>query len=243
MFENIVPLNSVAHLDLKINPLNGYLFAKNTHLCSVVLHEFPECSAHYPVVFVKKPGSEKFHSVVLLGLELGENLFVNDAGEWAPGAYVPGAFRRYPFALAQTSANENLVVCMDQDSQYFSRENGQPLFTKDGKESDFLIKVRTFLGEMYNSELMVDKFTAKLQELDLLVPGNLQVNTPNGSNRFDGVFLIDENRLSQLSDEKFLSLREHGFLAAIYSQMASLLQIKKFFAKKNDLSRPIPVTN
>lgn len=237
MYENLIPLNSQIHADLKINPVNGYLFAQKTHLCSVVLHEFPECSAHYPVVFVKKPDSEKFHSVVLLGLASGENLFVNDAGEWAAGAYVPGAFRRYPFALARTSGSENLVVCMDQDSQYFSRENGQPLFTKDGKETEFLIKIRSFLVEMYNSELLGDKFTEKLQELDLLVPGNLQINTPEGMNRFDGVFLVDEKRLSELTDAQFLSLREHGFLAAVYTHLMSLLQIKKFFARKMEVKR------
>lgn len=234
MYENLIPLNSKIHADLKINPVSGYAFAKNTHLCSVVLHEFPESSAHYPVVFVKKPGSEKFHSVVLLGLAPGENLFVNDAGEWTPGAYVPGAFRRYPFALAQTSVNENLVVCMDQDSQHFSQEKGQPLFTPQGKETDFLNKIRSFLIEMYNSELLGDKFTEKLQELDLLVPGNLQINTPEGMNRFDGVFLVDEKRLSELSDAQFLSLREHGFLAAVYTHLMSLLQIKKFIARKSE---------
>jgi hypothetical protein len=52
------------------------------------------------------------------------------------------------------------------------------------------------------------------------------VNTPNGIQRFDGAFLIDENKLTKLSNEQFLSLREHGFLAAIYAQMISLIQIK-----------------
>lgn len=234
MYENLVALNSKIHAELKINPVNAYSFASKTHLCSVVLHEFPEVSAHYPVVFVKRPGSEKFHSVILLGLTVGENLFVDSNGEWAAGAYVPGAFRRYPFALARTPGNENLVICMDQDSQYFDPDSGQPLFTKDGKETDFLIKIRSFLVEMYNSELLGDKFTEKLQELNLLVPGNLQVNTPDGMNRFDGVFLVDEKRLSELTDAQFLSLREHGFLAAIYTHLMSLLQIKKFIARKSE---------
>lgn len=236
MFKNLVPLNSKTHIDLKINPQNGYAFAGSTHLCSIVFHEFPECSAHYPVVFVKTPGSEKFHPVVLLGLVPGENLFVNASGEWTSGAYVPSAFRRYPFALAQTTGNENLVICMDQDSSHFSSETGEPLFSKEGKESDFLNNVRSFLVEMYNSELLADKFTEKLQALDLLVPGNLQVTTPQGMNRFDGVFLIDEKRLLALSDTQFVSLREHGFLAAIYAQLMSLSQIKKFSAQKNENS-------
>lgn len=233
MYENLVPLNAKTHIDLKINPQNGYSFAGKAHLCSVVLHEFPECSAHYPVVFVKKPDSEKFHPVALLGLAPGENLFVNASGEWVSGAYVPGAFRRYPFALAQTPGNENLVICMDQDSLHFSSETGEPLFSKEGKESDFLNKIRSFLVELYNSELLADKFTEKLQTLDLLVPGNLQISTPHGINRFDGVFLIDEKRLHALSDAQFLSLRQHGFLAAIYTHLMSLLQIKKFSAQKN----------
>lgn len=235
MYKNFEALNFKAHADLKINPVSGYTFAKKSHLTSVVLHEFPECAAHYPIVFVKKPDSEQLHPVAMLGLEAGENLFVDAAGAWQAGAYVPGAFRRYPFGLAKPPAYEGLIICFDADSQNLTREQGEPLFGSDGNETELLKKIRTFLIELYNSELFAEKFTSKLQELDLLVPGNLQVSTPNGSNRFDGVFLIDENRLSQLSDEQFLSLREHGFLAAIYSQMASLLQIKKFIAKKTDV--------
>ncbi len=233
-------LSSQTHANLKINPVHGYGFAKNTHLTSLVLHEFPECSAHYPIVFVKKPDSEQFHPVALLGLEVGENLFVDAAGAWSAGTYVPGAFRRYPFGLATVPGREGMIICFDANSQNLSQEKGEPLFGSDGQETEFLKKIRSFLVEMYNSELFAEKFTIKLQELDLLVPGNLQINTPNGSNRFDGVFLIDENRLSQLSDEQFLSLREHGYLAAIYTQMVSLLQIKKFFAKKSQGPAPLP---
>lgn len=240
MNQNLEALNSHTHADVKINPVGGYSFASNLHLCSVVLHEFPECSAHYPVVFIKKPDSGQYQPVILLGLTPGENLFVNGQGEWAPGAYVPGAFRRYPFALARTPQSDDLVICVDADSTHLNRDKGEPLFTAEGKETEFLSKIRSFLLEMVNSEWMTEKFTAKLMALDLLVPGNLQINTPQGSNRFDGVFLIDEKRLSQLSDEQFLTLREHGFLAAIYTQLASLLQIKKFFALKSEGLSKLP---
>lgn len=235
MYKNFEALNSQTHANLKINPVNGYGFAKKFHLTSLVLHEFPECAAHYPIVFVKKPDSEHFHPVALLGLEIGENLFVDNAGAWKAGAYVPGTFRRYPFGLATVPGREGMIICFDKDSQNLSQESGEPLFGSDGEETELLKKIRSFLVEMYNSEQFAEKFTAKLQALGLLVPGNLQVNTPQGPTRADGVFLVDEDKLSQLSDEEFLSLREHGFLAAIYSHMSSLLQVKKFFTLKNQL--------
>lgn len=225
MYKNLVPLNSVTHAQLKLSPVQGLSFAKNTHLCSVVLHEFPAASASFPIVFIKKPDSEKFYPVVLLGLKPGENIFVNDEGAWNASAYVPAAFRRYPFGLARDDAGE-LMVCFDEGSTCFDTEKGTPLFTAEGEASEGLKRVQQFLMEMYNSEMLAVKFTEKLQELDLLVPANLDVNTPNGMQRFDGAFLIDESRLTKLSDEQFLSLREHGFLAAIYAQMISLIQIK-----------------
>jgi hypothetical protein len=235
MYKNFEALNSQTHANLKINPVNGYEFAKKFHLTSLVLHEFPECAAHYPIVFVKKPDSDQYQPVASLGLEVGENLFVDEAGAWKVGAYVPGTFRRYPFGLATVPGREGMIICFDKDSQNLSQENGEPLFNSDGEETDLLKKIRSFLVEMYNSELFAEKFTAKLQALDLLAPGNLQVNTPQGPNRSDGVYLVDEDKLSKLSAEEFLSLREHGFLTAIYSHMSSLLQIKKFFTHKKQL--------
>jgi len=83
--------------------------------------------------------------------------------------------------------------------------------------------------------MLAEKFTEKLQSLELLVPANLAINTPNGANRFEGAYLIDENRLGKLSDEEFISLREHGFLAAIYAQLISLIQINNLIAKKTAL--------
>jgi len=211
--------------------VQGFSFAKNTHLCSVVLHEFPTASASYPIVFIKKQDSAKFYPVVLLGLQPGENMFVNEEGAWNASAYVPAAFRRYPFGLARDAAGD-LMVCFDEGSTCFDTEKGAPLFTAEGETSEGLKRVQIFLMEMYNSELLAEKFTKKLQELELLVPANLDVNTPNGVQRFDGAFLIDENKLTKLSDEQFLSLREHGFLAAIYAQMISLIQIKNLSASK-----------
>lgn len=231
MYKNIVPLNSVTHAELKLSPVLGFSYAKSTHLCSVVLHEFPAASANYPIVFIKKSDSNKFYPVVLLGLQLGENMFVNEDGAWNASAYVPAAFRRYPFGLARDDAG-GLIVCFDEGSDCFDTEKGTPLFAPDGQASDGLKRVQQFLMEMYNSEVLAEKFTEKLQELDLLVPGNLDVNTPNGMQRFEGAFLIDENKLTKLSNEQFLSLREHGFLAAIYAQMISLIQIKNLSTNK-----------
>jgi len=83
------------------------------------------------------------------------------------------------------------MVCFDEGSTCFDTEKGAPLFTAEGEASEGLKRVQKFLMEMYNSELLAEKFTKKLQELELLVPANLDVNTPNGVQRFDGAFLID----------------------------------------------------
>lgn len=234
MYKNLVPLNSVTHAQLKLSPVVDFSFAKNTHLCAVVLHEFPTASASYPIIFINRPDGQKFYPVVLLGLEPGENSFVNDQGEWKSSAYVPAAFRRYPFALVR-DGRDALMVCFDEMSPYFDIEKGTPLFTADGKESEGLKRVQQFLNEMYNSEMLAEKFTDKLQELDLLVPANLDVSTSSGSNRFDGAFIIDEVRLTKLSDEQFISLREHGFLAAIYAQLISLIQVKNLTTNKGGI--------
>lgn len=224
-----VLLNSVEHAKLKIMPVNGYSFAKENHLVSLVLHELPKISANYPAVFVKRQNSEKFMPMALLGLEPNKNLFVDEKGQWLSGAYVPAAFRRYPFALAQTDPN-SMALCIDIHSESLSQVDGVELFDPQGQPTESLDKIKNFLFETYQSELAAEIFCDRLVALDLLVPASFKVQGPEGVKQYDGCFVVDEQRLAALSSDDFLSLRDQGYIAAIYAHFISLIQIEKLGA-------------
>lgn len=228
-----VLINNVEHANLKLKAVNGYDFANNKHLVSVVLHEFPKVSSNYPIVFIKGQDSGKYMPMGLLGLELGKNLFVNGKGQWLAGAYIPAAFRRYPFALAQTQA-DSMALCIDSKSEFLSEVDGVALFNTDGSPAEALEKIKNFVFELYKSEILTNQFCEKLAELDLLVPNGLKVQSPDGVRHYDGSYIVDEQRLANLSPEDFLALREQGYLAAIYAHLISLSQVDKFGALRSN---------
>lgn len=222
-------LDGTQHSQLRLRPLDGYSFASRQHLVSLVLHEFGIASAHYPIVFVKAAEEGKFMPVALLGLEMGKNLFVDASGQWRRGVYVPAAFRRYPFALVQTGVVEgavNLSVCIDLESRFLGTEEGHKLFDEQGSPTQTLEKIREFLKELAVSEKMVEEFSRQIVELDLLVPGDLRIRDGEKFRQYDGCYVIDENRLDQLTDEHLVLLRQKGYLAPVYAHLFSLLRLQ-----------------
>ena len=231
MFEKIIPLDSKLHAGKKFKTNFGFGFARKQHLALVCLPELPKVAVNYPILFIKKPGTEKFSPVALLGVEPQENLYVDANGAWAQGAYIPSAFRRYPFVLVKTEA-EGMTVWMDDTPELINAENGVELFSADGKETEFLVKNKEFLVELLKGDMMTEAFCEKLVELDLLVPGSLDIRIGADLKQFSGCYVVDENRLNALSHETFQGLRDRGFVGSIYAHLLSVNLIEKVVARK-----------
>ena len=220
-------INSEAHLNLRLNPKGGYAFAADQHIVSVVLHEFSHVALSYPIVFVKNGESASFRPMALLGLEIGKNLFVDPEGRWLSGAYVPAAFRRYPFALTDNGQG-SFAICFDSSSPFIDTAEGERLFNDQGEVTNTMESVTTFLKDLMSSEVAAGAFCEHLSKLDLLVPCEFKVQQPDGLKTYGGSFMVDEQKLFTLAKEEFLTLRESGFLGPIYAHLLSLLQVNKF---------------
>ena len=77
MFQQLVPVNKSRHAATRIKQIEGFGFASQFHIASVMVHEFARASAIYPVVFLEDKAQDEFRPVALMGLEQGENLFVD----------------------------------------------------------------------------------------------------------------------------------------------------------------------
>jgi hypothetical protein len=231
MFEKIIPLDSNLHAGKRFRKNIGFSFAEQQHLAIIALHEFPKIAGNYPILFIKKPQDGKFAPVALLGVEPNENLFVNADGTWQQDAFIPSAFQRYPFVLVKAE-NDSMTVWMDDIPELFDAENGVELFSPDGVETEFLIKSKEFLVGLLKSEMLTAIFCEKLVELDLLVPGSLDIRIGADVKQFSGCFVVDEKRLNALSSAAFESLREHGFMGLIYAHLLSINLIERVVARK-----------
>ncbi|MGB0214491.1 MAG: SapC family protein, partial [Alteromonas oceani] len=188
-----------------------------------------------PLVFIQDPKTNKHHVVAMLGIEPGQNLFLQD-GKWnAP--HIPMNIIRYPFDVRPDG--DKLGVYIDENSDLI-KEEGQPLFKEDGNPSDFLNNRQQLLGDLANSEMLTQQFVSKVVELDLLNPMQLRVQYSNGQGRnVGGILTIDEKKLVELSDEQVVELHRAGFMGALYAMMLSLGQLNRLIELFTNAESPI----
>lgn len=225
MLEHVVPLNKDRHRNKKVRPLDDYSFAAGINLVAVMVTEFPLAAGHYPIVFLEQPGGHDFIAVALLGFKPGQNLFVNETGQWTAG-YVPAMLRRYPFTLARTEQAGQFTVCIDEASGLFG-DTGQPLFHEDGQPDEVVERAKQFLTELQQLEGATASFCRKLREENMLVPLNMRIRDEGALRNVTGCYVINEERLKGLPDDAYLELRRSHYLLPIYSHLVSLAQVDR----------------
>lgn len=241
MSVNIVPLSKEQHQSLRIHNKQPFSHVASEHLLPVVVHEFGPASAVYPIVFVKNNENGNFQSVALLGLEQGKNLFLQ--GEMMDATYVPVAARNYPFFLTPDPTNDTqLTVGIDENSHRVSKEEGEALYSAEGEETEFLQKVKNQLADFFDTSRVTRTFIAKLVELDILEQKTLTIHVNGQKREINGLYLIDEKKFNELSDEKFLEIRKDGYLAPIYAHMISVQQVQRLTRWQSELEQAAQVS-
>lgn len=235
MFEKVVPVNRERHAKTRIREIQGFGFAAKFHIAYVTMHEFSRAAAVYPIVFVEDKDS--FRPVALLGLDAGENLFVGADGKWG-AAYVPAIIRRYPFALAGTGNEGQYTICLDEGSELVSTTEGSPLFDDKGEPTQVIENVKRYLSELQQMDQLTQQFAAWLKENNMFTPLNMRVRDQDKVKNIAGCYVVNEERLNNLSDEKFLELRSKRFLPAIYGQLMSLAQVERLMTLKDKRHAP-----
>lgn len=226
MFQQLVPVNKARHADMKIRQIEGYGFASQFHIASVMVHEFARASAIYPLVFLEDKVQDEFRPVALMGLEQGENLFVDSQGKWL-ASYIPAIIRRYPFALAGTGKEGQFTVCIDEGSPMVNQDEGVPLFTVDGQPSEAIENVKRYLGELQQMDVFTRAFCKYFAEHNLFTPLNMRVRQGSRARSISGCYVVNEDRLNNLSNERFIEMRERRYLPAVYAHLVSLAQIDR----------------
>ena len=235
MFEKVVPVNRERHARSKIREITGFGFASNFHIAYLTMHEFARASAVYPIVFVEDKEKDAFRPVTLLGLDAGENLFVGEGGKWE-ASYIPAIIRRYPFALANTGTEGQFTICIDEGSDLVSLDDkngeGSPLFDEKGEPTQVIENVKRYLSELQQMDQVTLEFAKTMAELNMFTPLQMRVRDGDREKNIAGCWVVNEERLNNLSNDKFLELRAKRYLPAIYAQLMSLAQIERLMQLK-----------
>ena len=219
------PLSVEAHGALGVDPVEKpYGFVSQTNLVPLTVTEFAPAALSYPVIFI---GDARM-PVAVMALRGGENLFVNDAGEFRPEAYIPAYVRRYPFVFANDEVQKRLILCVDRDAPFIKDGGATPLFV-DGKPSPYVEQAMEFCNNFELERQRTDAFVKLLIDLDLLDTREavFTPRNPDGASaapqKIAEYFAVSEDKLKALPVEKLAELRDNGALGQIYAHLVSLL--------------------
>lgn len=227
-------LNLQEHKNIKIKKELFIEGTKNQQVLPLLVHEFAKASSIMPIIFIRP--TEKDDKVVqpaaLLGFKPDENLFYNE-GKWV-GEYLPAVVTHHPFAMVPTQGQEErLQMLINEDSPLVNEEEGDVLFEGE-EQSEYLKKRMESLSNYFGSMQVTRGFCDVLVEKDLLVEQSLTVEIKGEKTQLNGLLLVDEKKLNELSDEEFLDLRKKGYLAPIYAHLGSLHQANKLAQLRAD---------
>jgi hypothetical protein len=235
-YRQINPLNPERHADMTIGVAPNQSFAATTNSVPLTGIEYAEACKEYPIVFIPTADGS-FQSVAVLGLENGENLFLDDKAKWQ-ARYVPAFVRRYPFALGDNPDNpDQPMVCIDEACPWLGKDSaGQPLFV-ERQPSAFLQQILEFLRDFNLQSQRTAAFAQKLNSWGLLKETQAQASAADGkAYNLTGLWVVDETALRQLEPEKVQELfSKTGELAWVYFHLVSLSNFRLLAGRKNAL--------
>lgn len=226
MFQKVVPVNKDVHAKTRIKEISSFEFAAKFHVAYLTMQEFTRAAAIFPIVFLEDKEKDEFRPVALLGLNVGENLFVDAAGKWQ-ASYVPAIIRRYPFALTARGSEGQYVVCIDEGSSLVNDSEGAALFDEKGEPTQVIENVKRYLSELQQMEALTHEFCSFLSRHNMFTPLNLRVRDNDKVKTISGCYVVNEERLNNLSDELFLEIKNKRFLPAVYAHLISLAQTER----------------
>lgn len=236
---NYAVLNNVNHQEIKIVTEFSAQYGNEVGSVITFPSEFNNIQKEYPIFFQKDPDTNKYRSVILLGLQKDENLYL-DQGKWQAD-YIPAIVLREPFLIGlhnnqSDNDNQSAMVHIDLDSPRVNTTNGQSLFLELGGNSPYLNKIIQTLELIEQGLRVSDAMFAAFSHFDLIEPVKLDVTLNNGQQySIKGNYTINKEKLANLKGENLEQLNKRGFLQAAFLVMSSMDNMYKLINKKNGL--------
>ena len=157
------PLSPETHGKLGVKRMDGpFAFAKQGHAIPLTVGEFPLAAVNGPIIFV---GDEKL-PIAVMGLNAGENMFVQPNGLFEPGVYIPAYIRRYPFVFANDEAGQQMVLCVDRKAEFIVEGGDMPFFIGN-EPSEYTKGCIEFCNNFEMERQRTMGFVQLLKDLDL----------------------------------------------------------------------------
>jgi len=241
-YKDLVPLQSNLHSKYQTRPADTALYFADHHAIPVTCDEFIHAQRSCPIIF---SAGDNPVPLVLMGLNEGVNVFLDETGKARGPFYVPAYVRRYPYLLARLDpAAEELSLCYDPDSGLVGDDGDGPALFEDGKPTQNLNDILKFCEDFEMAAQRTAGFMEELKALDLLMDGEVSIQPANAEQPFiyRGFQMVSEEKLRDLHGDQLRKLNQNGILPLIMAHMFSLSSIRDLFARQQQQGKvPAPV--
>jgi hypothetical protein len=219
----IVPLDARRHAGLGVASHGDHRWCAQRNAVPLTVEEFFRAALSYPIAWARGD-DDHYAPMAILGLRNHENLFVDTAGRWRDGSYVPAFVRRFPFSLASVPDDaERRVICVDEAE--LSRDATPALLDAQGQMTASWESIRQLLAAIDAGWQQTQDLSRRIEALGLLAPFDAVAVPRQGVRaQLQGLYRIDEARLAALDAAELKTLLTQGELRAIYAHLLSLEQ-------------------
>jgi hypothetical protein len=226
------PLSIDKHRGLGVKRVERpFQFLLAAHVVPITVNEFGVAAGSFPVIFA----GPKKTPLAVMGARSGENVFVSPQGDVDPEVYLPAFARRYPFVFAADTTGDRLVLCVDRAAPMIGENPDVPFFSGN-EPSQYTAEAMEFCKEFERHRRTSENFINLLTEMNLFEQKTVSLTNrkPDGTEEQQVIaeyFAVDEDKLTNLPNDKFMKLKENGALGPIYAHMVSLLQWPKIIQR------------
>lgn len=217
-YRGLQPVDPGRHGGKSLKRRIGFGFSKDSHAVLLNGSEFEAAARHFPIVFTPAPAPA---ALAVLGVRRQKNLFVDAAGEWRLGAYIPAYVRRYPFIFHESPDKQHYTLCIDETSDALEDGQDRPLFV-DGKPSETVNGALQFCAAFQRDYLSTRDFVERLSDRGLLIPNEAEIKLNSGEKlTVTGFHIIDRDRFAALPDSVYLEWRRKGWLPWVFAHFVA----------------------
>lgn len=229
-YKDLVPLNSNEHASFKSRQIDNANFMQGQHAIPLTVEEFVSASRYYPIIF---SAGENPVPLVLMGMNEGVNVYMDENGKFNNPVYLPAYIRRYPFMLARLRPDsDELSLCFDPTTEALGDfKEGEALF--DGAEPTQMTKdILKFCEDFEQAGARTQAFVEELKKLELLMEGEVAIQQDGSENPFiyRGFQMVNEEKLRDMRGDELRKMNQSGMLPLIYAHLFSLNLVRDIFA-------------
>lgn len=227
-YKKPVALDKSAHANMSLTQKMSFDFAATVNAVPVTMIELPNIMQFYPIAFSSQAPATP---LAILGLRDGENLFINEKGEWLPNTYIPAYIRRYPFIFATNETGDRLTLCVDDVPGILEKSDTNLLFTASGELTDLTANALEFCRSYQAAAEQTQAFSHALEGSDILIDRHAEVRMTDGKvMTLSGFRQVDEQKYYELPEATILEWHKNHWTRFVYAHLFSVGNWQRLFA-------------